>query len=144
MVSPCKPSLLQWGQWQHQNCFFLWGIEGTKCIHRGQKSQNLPKMADFAIFSSNWGGGGGKWGRASDWGGGRSSSCPHVATEWGYQHQNWGQGQRGNGKGVKMHLKCWNYISQFLFQNHQIFTHFRLFLGGGSPSLTLLLISISF
>ena len=48
-------------QWWHQN-FFVGGTEGAKCISEGQKSKNLPKMADFYhFFSSDWGG---KWGKS--------------------------------------------------------------------------------
>ena len=54
----------------------LWGASrGQNAFLRGQKSKNLPKMADFDnFFASDWGG---KWGgRASNWGEGNTRMPP--------------------------------------------------------------------
>ena len=51
---------------------FLGGIEGAKCDSEGQKSKNLPTIADFGLFFL-WQGVSG--GRASDWG-----KSPHAPT----------------------------------------------------------------
>ena len=51
---------------------FSWGaLRGQNAYLRGQKIQNMPKIADFSIFSF-WLGESGGGGRASDWGG----KCP--------------------------------------------------------------------
>ena len=55
--------------------FLCWGASrGQNMILRGQKSKNLPKMADFGnFFSSDWGESGG--GGQSLWWGGSSTPC---------------------------------------------------------------------
>ena len=65
---------------------FLWGrvSRGQNAILRGQKSKNLPKMADFGHFFLLTEGG--QMGdRASDWGGGQMSHAPpplDATIEW--------------------------------------------------------------
>ena len=44
-----SPLVDPFSQWWHQK-FFVGGIEGAKCDSEGQKSKNLPKMADFGHF----------------------------------------------------------------------------------------------
>ena len=70
--------------------FFFWGggtSRGKNAILRGQKSQNLPKMADFGHFVLLTGGASG--GRASDWGGDKMPTCPPWCRHWQYRTLSW-------------------------------------------------------
>ena len=58
---------------------FLWGIEGENTFLKGQKSKNLPKMADFAHFFLLTGG---KWR-------GQMPPMPPLMPPLGALHQWW-------------------------------------------------------
>ena len=57
-------------QWLHQY-FFVGALRGQNAFLRGKN----PKIIDFLHFFFKWGGG--KWGRASNWG-----SCPLMPPHW--------------------------------------------------------------
>ena len=63
-------------QWRHQKFFCGGGASrGQNAILRGQKSKNLPKMADFGHFFLLTGG---KWGGAEPPTGGHFPPCPPL------------------------------------------------------------------
>ena len=68
----CELALGKDFQWRHQKNFFVGASRGQNAFLRGQKSKNLPKIADLDHFFILTGG---KWGDRTSNGGGQMPPC---------------------------------------------------------------------